>query len=126
MVNTKQLYWTVLENGLSLIAVNLPSLWCLVNKVQLESVLRSVRSMLSLHSSKSATSIGRPRSHVRLPSLSKQESPTDSSQSHTAYLEAQSTETYALRGIKEADFEDRMPRGGIQVTDRISQSAMHV
>lgn len=126
MVNTKQLYLSVLENGLSLIAVNLPSLWCLFTKYQLESVLRSVRSILSLRSNVSATSMGKPSSHLPLSSLDKNEGASNSSQSHFAHLEAQPVETYAMRDIEEGGFGDRLPQGKIQITDRISQSAVHV
>lgn len=126
LVNTKQLYLSVLENGLSLIAVNLPSLWCLFTRYQLESVLRSVRSILSLRSNVSATSMGKPRSHSRLPSLDKNLSASNSSQSHLAHPQTQSIETYAMRDIEEGDFEVQLPQGGIQITDRITQSAVHV
>ena len=51
---TKALYFSMLEAGMSLIAVNLPSLWFLFNKRALELSLRSIRSVLSLRSSTSS------------------------------------------------------------------------
>ena len=47
---TKGLYLSMLEAGMSLIAVNLPSLWFLCSKRTLELSLRSIRSVLSLRS----------------------------------------------------------------------------
>ncbi|MCJ1262144.1 hypothetical protein MMC22_002014 [Lobaria immixta] len=52
LVNTKSIYLSVLEAGLSLIAVNLPSLWVLFSKIMPEKVLHNVRSMISLASSR--------------------------------------------------------------------------
>ncbi|KAH6677566.1 hypothetical protein B0J14DRAFT_476102, partial [Halenospora varia] len=50
LVNTKSIYLSILEIGLSCVAVNLPSLWFLFHKVTPENVLRSKRSQISLHS----------------------------------------------------------------------------
>lgn len=52
VVNTKSIYLSVLEAGLSLIAVNLPSLWVLFSKIMPEKVLHNVRSMISPASSR--------------------------------------------------------------------------
>lgn len=43
----------ILEAGFALIAVNLPSLWWLRQKIQPEKVLASVRSLISLRSMRS-------------------------------------------------------------------------
>jgi hypothetical protein len=48
--NTSWAYYVILEAGLTIIAVNLPSLWYYVNGVTPDRVLRSVRSVLSLGS----------------------------------------------------------------------------
>ena len=44
------IYLSMLEAGMSLVAVNLPSLWLLFTTVIPEKVTRSLRSVLSLHS----------------------------------------------------------------------------
>lgn len=127
VVNTKAIYLSVLETGLCLIAVNLPSLWFLFSKVKPESVLRSVRSMISLRSSRSAASSqvkGETQSHPS--SLGKDQNNSSSSQTHLALADVQSVQTYAMRDLEYEEYGSPMPLGKIQVTGRISQSAEHV
>lgn len=126
VVNTKAIYLSVLETGLSLIAVNLPSLWYLLTKVKPESILRSVRSMISLRSQRSATSSNKQGSHSPLSSLGKNGHVPSSSQSHFAHPEAQFTETYAMHDVEDEHRRPQLPLGKIQITDSISQSAVHV
>ena len=54
--DTQVLFWSMLEGGLALIAVNLLSIWGLFTKVSPEAVLRSVRGMVSLGSGGSGDS----------------------------------------------------------------------
>lgn len=126
VVNTKAIYLSVLEAGLSLIAVNLPSLWCLLNKVKPESVLRSVRSIISLRSKCSANSLNKNGSHSPLSSLSKNGHTQSSSQDHLAHPETQSIETYAMHNMEDVHHRPQLPLGKIQLTDSISQSAVYV
>ncbi len=126
MVNTKQIYLSVLENGLSLVAVNLPSLWRLFAEIEPENVIRSVRSMLSLRSSQSATAVDKPDSRSATLDPTKKHSASNSSQSHLVHLENESSDTYAMHDIEGAYLEVPLPQGKSQVTDRITQSAMHV
>lgn len=50
-VNDTQAVWfSMLETGLALIAVNLPSLWGLITQGSVRSTLRSLRSLLSINS----------------------------------------------------------------------------
>jgi hypothetical protein len=49
--NTSWAFYVILEAGLTMIAANLPSLWCLTRDISPESVLRSVRSLISVRSS---------------------------------------------------------------------------
>ena len=135
VTNTRQLYLSVLQNGLSLISINLPSLWCLFSQTQLESVLRSIRSIISLRSSGSATSLSRKpasRSPLPPPPLAKHrrdlEPTTDpnSSEAHLGHLEAQSFDTYAMHDIIRGDSEEGLPRGKIRITDSITQSTASV
>ena len=127
VVNTKTIYLAVLETGLSLIAVNLPSLWFLVGKVNPESVLRSVRSMLSLSSQHSRTGAGANDAHSYPLSLNKNHSLSSSSHSHLTRPDAQYVEAYAMHDLKGHEHaHPPLPPGRIQVTDRIVQSAVQV
>ena len=127
VVNTKAIYLSVLEAGLSLIAVNLPSLWFLLTKVKPESFLRSVRSMISLRSDRSAASQAKEGTQSHAPSwLGKNRSISSSSKTHLAPLDLQSIQTYAMHDIEYEEHGTPKPLGKIQITDRISQSAEHV
>ena len=65
--DTGGIFWSNLEAGLSLLAVNLPSLWAYVNKATPEGIIASIRSIISLHSLRSNGSSNRSRSHIRIP-----------------------------------------------------------
>ena len=54
--NTTSTFMWILEAGFSLIAVNLPSLWWLRQKVQPKKILESVRSLISRRSMRSSNS----------------------------------------------------------------------
>ena len=55
--DTQAVWFSMLETGFSLIAVNLPSLWGMVSRASVDSILRSIRSLLSSHrQSSNATS----------------------------------------------------------------------
>ena len=125
VVNTKAIYLSVLETGLCLVAVNLPSLWFLFSKIKPESVLRSVRSMISLGSNRSVAS-DKSKGGTQLSplSLGKDQINPSSSQTHLASADTQSVQTYANFEYEEDG--PPMPLGKIQVTGRISQSAEHV
>lgn len=47
-INTSYLFFVMLENGISLVAVNLPSLWLLCTSVIPDKMVRSLRSVISL------------------------------------------------------------------------------
>ncbi|KUI67586.1 hypothetical protein VM1G_02813 [Cytospora mali] len=55
---TRAFFFTMLEIGISLVAVNLPSLWLLFTSISPEKVARSIRSVLSLASLRSGGSGG--------------------------------------------------------------------
>lgn len=46
----------MLESGISLVAVNLPSMWLFFTSLLPEKLVRSVRSMISLHSQRRSDS----------------------------------------------------------------------
>ncbi len=124
VVNTKAIYLSTLEAGLSLIAVNLPSLWFLRKNVSPESVLRSVRSMISLRSNRSATSSESKGDTQSQPErLGKKRSNSSSSQSGLAHPDAQS---YAMQNLEHEEHRPPKPVENIQNTDRIIQSAEQV
>ena len=56
VTDTQAVWFSMLETGLALIAINLPSIWGLTSRISIDSVLRSVRSLLSIHSHDSSGS----------------------------------------------------------------------
>lgn len=58
--NTRQTFMWILEAGFAVIAVNLPSLWWLRQKLPPSKVLDSVRSVISLQSMRSKSSSHKP------------------------------------------------------------------
>ena len=57
--NTQIAYFNILEAGMTIVAVNLPSLWYYMKHSSPEGVLRSVRSKLSIGSHRSSHESGR-------------------------------------------------------------------
>ncbi|CAG8955511.1 hypothetical protein HYFRA_00009463 [Hymenoscyphus fraxineus] len=51
--DTEAIWFSMLETGFTLIAVNLPSLWSIISNFSPESIVRSVRSLISLRSMRS-------------------------------------------------------------------------
>ncbi|KAI1076112.1 hypothetical protein F5B20DRAFT_594319 [Whalleya microplaca] len=47
---TTEIYWSMLEMGISVVAACLPTIWPLASNVSLESMVHTIRSMLSLES----------------------------------------------------------------------------
>lgn len=117
VANTKSIYLSVLEAGPSLLAVSLPSPWSLSSKIKPENIVRSVRSMISIWSGRSATSQSSLGEASCLPS---------SSQSYLARPEDQSIETYAMHEIEDAMSSQQLPAAKIQITNRIHQTETHL
>ena len=65
--NTTAMYFCVLETGLSLIAVNLPTLFFLRKHANPSKVMRSIRSAVSLRSNDSEKSSRRPSASIKSP-----------------------------------------------------------
>jgi len=61
----------MLESGLALVAVNLPSTWSLVSKITPEAILRSLRSLISIPTTSPTSNSGASRP-VKIPSTSSQ------------------------------------------------------
>lgn len=126
MVETKAIYLSVLETGLSCIAVNLPSLWFLRTKVKPESVLRSVRSMISLRSIRSAGTQEESRGIDPYPwREGKKGSEASSSQSHLTHPEGIPIETHAIYDIEARAGKPSFPNN-VQVTKTLSQSSERI
>ena len=120
MLDTEPIYYTVLECGLSLIAVNLPSLWYLLSKTTPENILRSVRSIISLRSEHSA-------GHGSVqPSRFEKRSNSSSSHSHILATDTPYIETHALHDLDENGQGVDLPNGKIHVTEHMSHTATHV
>ncbi|MCJ1382385.1 hypothetical protein MMC17_005498 [Xylographa soralifera] len=64
--DTEAVFWSNLEAGLSLLAINLPSLWVYISKISPERILASLRSMISLTSLQLGRSSRRSRSHTQI------------------------------------------------------------
>ncbi|TAQ84692.1 hypothetical protein B7494_g6984 [Chlorociboria aeruginascens] len=101
VTNTRAIFLSVLEAGLSCIAVNLPSLYFLLNKITPENLLRSMRSIISLGSLRSNNSqenrVSEPNS---FPNARKIPSASNSSQSHLTRPDAVPLETHAVQFLK--------------------------
>ncbi|CAG8979098.1 hypothetical protein HYALB_00000229 [Hymenoscyphus albidus] len=68
--DSEAVWFSMLETGFALIAVNLPSLWGLISQFSPESIIRSVRSLISLRSNLSSHhstrgGVGDPLSYTR-------------------------------------------------------------
>lgn len=86
----------MLEIGISLIAVNLPSLWMLFTSVTPEKVIRSIRSVISLGSLRSrGSSRGDVDNAVGKASTAGSTRPSESSGRLRNDVEAQKAEVYA-------------------------------
>ncbi|CAD6593849.1 MAG: hypothetical protein ASARMPREDX12_007700 [Alectoria sarmentosa] len=99
---TAALWWSMLEAGLSLIAGSLPTLSYLINHSSLQSALGSVRSKLSLRSTKSTRG-----SEDRTAFGSKEKSPyaeiraNNSTASHTGILGSDDRESHELNEVSQ-------------------------
>ena len=114
----------VLEAGMSLIAVNLPSLWYFHNNVTPEKIIRSIRSIASLGSRTSGESA---KSNTEIPQAheaQKQDSFSATSEAELMYPHTKGpiSGAYAVSDVspKPEERKDMSP-GKIQVTDSFEQ-----
>ncbi|KAL9073512.1 MAG: hypothetical protein Q9161_002933 [Pseudevernia consocians] len=117
LLNTEPIYFTVLECGLSLVAVNLPSLSYLLSKTTPENILQSVRSIMSLRSESSA---GHGNAQ---PSQYAKRNKTSSSHSHILPTNTPYMETHALHDLDDNGQGVDLPNGKIHVTEHMSHTA---
>ena len=125
MVNTETIYLAVLECGLSLIAVNLPSLWYLLSHTSPEKMIRSLQSIISLRSERSASSGHAEASPNRQPSHYDKRSASRSSHSRILQYDAIHMQSYVMRDLED-DNESYLQRGKIHITEQVSHSATQV
>ena len=113
-MDTAEVYWSILEAGLCLLAVNLPSLWYYRHKLSPESVLASIRSAISLRSLRSNQS--------EALALRKDHQSTHSASSQTKFASMETSEAYVMRDIEAQEDEIAAPPPGtIIVSSRIQQ-----
>ena len=125
MVNSEKIYLAVLEYGLSLIAVNLPSFWYLLSHTSPEKMLRSLQSIISLRFERSAGSGHGGASPNRQPSHYDKRRISSSSHSHILQHDALHMESYIMRDLEDKD-ESYLQRGKIHITEPMSHSATQV
>lgn len=111
----------MLEMGMSLIAVNIPSMWLLLSHIVPEKITRGLQSMTSLSSLSSGRNSNR--------AYEKQGSVSSSRPSETSYIynedvEAQKTEVYATPSKPEAVLG--LPVRSIQVENSVSLHDEHL
>lgn len=143
MADTRLAFYVILEAGMNLIAVNLPSLWYFVAGVSPEGIVRSVRSILSLRSPRGSQTSLRSTGSKRKGQNPAKNHPrasidTGSSQAELAGLhgaqvafpEGKSVEAYAMTSLpdgKEYGPDDRPPlKDGIRVTRTLDRKEEHV
>lgn len=118
--DTEILFWSMLEGGLALIAVNLPSIWGLFTKISPEAVLRSVRSVVSLGSRGSGDS-----KNTRTPYKQSKLSPSTSSHANIVYKDGKEhgAEAYAMHDLDMANHNQQPPLPeSIVVSNSITQT----
>ncbi|TGO38622.1 hypothetical protein BHYA_0071g00330 [Botrytis hyacinthi] len=120
VTNTKSIYLSILEVGLSCVAVNLPSLYYLSHKVTPENVLRSVRSIISLRSIGSQNSKGYQKSK----SSKDNQSVESPSLSNLRPDDVMAIETHAMYDL-ESTGQVSVPND-VHVTKTLSQSSQRL
>lgn len=104
---TAGLYWSMIESGLGICAACLPSQYGIFSTTGLQSIVRSVQSVISLRSIRSASQNASPVGSNNLPT--KTEAWTSDTQHITAYAEGPANDDMELGS--------GVGRGGIVVTN---------
>lgn len=112
------LYWSLIEGGLALIAACLPNLRFLVGKMSLTRILHSVRSVLSLGSTRTQEQSQQPSSGSKESYVNIEPGSSLSSTSRTVISEKSGSVDIFVTG----NVDGRETKGhGIQVTRQLSQ-----
>ncbi|PSR82548.1 hypothetical protein BD289DRAFT_488118 [Coniella lustricola] len=119
--DSKAVFYGILEIGISLVAINLPSCWLLLTQVAPDKVIRSIRSVISLGSLRSGRGDGNNTNETSKKAGSAASSrPSDASLRLRSDVEAQNTHTSAERGTSDLNVES-LP-GGVHVQSAVSIS----
>ncbi len=70
------MFWSMIEMGIAVVAGCLPTIWPLISNISLDDMMRTVRSVLSLDSLRSAASGSQSRSKSTGRSGSKSDRPS--------------------------------------------------
>ncbi|KAL8724599.1 MAG: hypothetical protein Q9166_007856 [cf. Caloplaca sp. 2 TL-2023] len=110
---TANLYWSMVESGLGLMAVCLPTFHALFRQVSLDSLVQSFRNTFSLHSRASQTGLRSKNSVLK----------TELSGGCSEHFEQEHStfETYAIREGKVENGRGRVPDGKILVQSSIGR-----
>lgn len=111
---TANLYWSMIESGLGLVAVCLPTFRALFGQVSLDAMTKSFRSAFSLHLPTWQTGWRSKASDSRI-ELS------GGSSEHGKHDHASTLETYAMRTGETRITKERIPEGKIHVQNSIGQ-----
>jgi len=125
-----QVFWSMLEAGMSLLAINLPSLWAYHTHIAPEGVIASIRSVISLHSLRSLRSNG-SKSRTNTNAKGMQPLPGDSNSLHSEssmanfvskISPADQTEAYAMYDVEAQKNGTYLREGVIVVDSSVSQN----
>ncbi|KAI9745894.1 MAG: hypothetical protein M1818_000575 [Claussenomyces sp. TS43310] len=121
LLTTVQVYWSILEAGICLLAVNLPSIWIYIGKGLPEGLVASIRSVISLASLRSGGSGS--RSQTRLPDGP--EGSMHSSSSQAKFASSEGHEAFAEHDVQGQSEHEHTP-GVIMMTSTVRQEKMIV
>lgn len=129
VADTKVYFYGVLEVGMATFAINLPSSWFLISKITPESVVRSIRSMISLQSIRSGGSRGSrkdtsPKSTDYAMLDKKKDNASSTSQTYLAEGDHVTNESYATWD-EEANKNPTLP-ATVHITKTVSQKSERV
>ena len=131
------LYWSIIEASLNIVAACLPTLGPLLAKFSLESVVRSVRSAISLHSIRSRGSSNTKHSSSSRTAKSKNTELDTGSMSSAAAIHpaigldmypsnAVETEVFAEPGMQGKSDATQLPNNRIMVEHAMESQDEHV
>ena len=122
--DTELAFWSILEVGLALVAVNLPSIWSLFLHVDPTRILSAVRSIVSLDSTGSSDKSG--KFHSTTKEKSENSRPSTSSQADMVLTRRQDGQVEAM-AMHDLEAGPKTPRQlqdprGILVEESLTQT----
>ena len=116
---TANLYWSMVESGVALIAVCLPTFRALLGKAAPEGILQSFRRIFTLHSRSSQS---HQTSHKSV-KLEDQRSSTERFVPSSNDHEMPGIQSYAMHDLKAANSDGAAPKEGILVHKTLSSAS---